>query len=42
MTIPIAARHVLVLFRQAGNAPSCSGSHPYQGVLGELAFTPTG
>jgi eukaryotic-like serine/threonine-protein kinase len=42
VTIPIAARHVLVLFRQAGNAPSCSGSHPYQGVLGELAFTPTG
>jgi eukaryotic-like serine/threonine-protein kinase len=42
VTIPIAARHVLVLFRQAGSAPSCSGSHPYQGVLGELAFLPAG
>jgi eukaryotic-like serine/threonine-protein kinase len=37
--IPIAARHVLVLFRQAGNVGSCSNDHPYQGVLGELAFT---
>jgi tRNA A-37 threonylcarbamoyl transferase component Bud32 len=42
VSIPIAARHVLVLFRQAGSAPSCSGGHPYQGVLGELAFVPTG
>ncbi len=40
VTIPTAARHVLVLFRQAGNAPSCG--HPYQAVLGELAFTPAG
>jgi hypothetical protein len=40
--IPNAARHVLVLFRQAGSAPTCSGSHPFQGVLGELGFTPSG
>jgi serine/threonine-protein kinase len=37
--IPEAARHVLVLIRQAGNAAGCSADHPYQGVLGELAFT---
>jgi serine/threonine protein kinase len=42
VTVPVAARHVLVLFLQAGNAPACSGGHPYQGVLGELAFTPSG
>ncbi len=35
--IPTAARHVLVLFRQAGHAPACG--NPYQAVLGELAFT---
>jgi eukaryotic-like serine/threonine-protein kinase len=42
VTIPTAARHVLVLFREAGNAPSCGVDHPYQAVLGELAFTATG
>ena len=35
--IPTAARHVLVLFRQAGHAPACG--NPYQAVLGELAFS---
>jgi tRNA A-37 threonylcarbamoyl transferase component Bud32 len=35
--IPTDARHVLVLFRQAGHAPACG--NPYQAVLGELAFT---
>ena len=38
-TIPTAARHVLVLFRQAGHAPTCNSGVPYQAVLGELAFT---
>jgi eukaryotic-like serine/threonine-protein kinase len=35
--IPTDARHVLVLFRQAGHSPNCG--NPYQAVLGELAFT---
>jgi hypothetical protein len=35
--IPTAARHILVLFRQAGHASSCG--NPYQAVLGELTFT---
>ena len=38
--IPSAVRHVLVLVRQAGQAPGCSAEHPYQGMLGELAFAP--
>jgi eukaryotic-like serine/threonine-protein kinase len=40
VAVTTPARHVLVLFLQAGSGGSCSGSHPYQGVLGELAFTP--
>ena len=40
--IPFSARYVLVLFRQAGTAPSCDSGHPYQAVLGELAFTASG
>ena len=38
--IPSAARHILVLIQQAGQAPGCSAEHPYQGMLGELAFSP--
>jgi hypothetical protein len=38
VTIPSPARHVLVLFRQAGTSSSCGSANPYQAVLGELAF----
>jgi hypothetical protein len=36
VAIETEARHVLVLFRQAGHSPTCAS--PYQAVLGELAF----
>ena len=39
VTIPTTARHVLVLFQQAGRAPTCNSGVPYRAVLGELAFT---
>lgn len=39
VVVPSAARHVLVLFRQAGTGGGlCGGDHPYQAALGELTF----
>jgi serine/threonine-protein kinase len=32
------ARHLLVLFRELGQDPSCTGANPYRGRLGEVAF----
>jgi eukaryotic-like serine/threonine-protein kinase len=42
VTVPTAARHVLVLFRQAGTSATCGGAHPFQAVLGELAVAAAG
>ena len=42
VTIPNAARHVLVLFREAGRSSTCQRTDDYQAVLGELAFTASG
>jgi len=41
-SVETASAHVLVLFREAGQHPTCSGANPYKGVLGELSFTAAG
>ena len=38
-TDPHAASTCSILFLEPGRAPACTGANPYQGVLGELAFT---
>lgn len=40
VTISDPARHILIVVREAGSATTCGASHPYQAVLGEIAFTP--
>jgi len=40
VTLPAAARHVLVSFQELGRGATCSSQNPYRGVLGEVTFTP--
>ena len=40
VTLPSAARHVLVSFQELGRSATCSSQNPYRGVLGEVTFTP--
>jgi hypothetical protein len=36
-----AARHVLLLLREAGKSPTCSNNNPFKGSVSDLSFTST-
>ena len=42
IAIATPARYVLVALRQVGEGGQCGGRNPYQGVMQDLAFAPTG